>query len=171
MITFFDISNIAPDPSDIINKLIQLVATLVMFLIASKLLFKPVREILKKRADYVENNIKEAEKSALEASNKNKEADQNILEAKAQASLILENAKNDALVVKEQLVADAHQEVSLLKDKAYKEIEQEKQKAREEINREIVDVALLASNKILKREVNDSDNKRLVEDFIKDVVN
>lgn len=180
MISLFDVNNLAPSPEEIINKLfpngwepivIQLIATFLMFLIASKFLFKPVRNILKQRADYVENHIKDAEKSSQEAALKNEEAKQNIADSKLKANEIVEEAKNDGLIIKEQVLEEARQEALAMKEKATKEIEQEKQKAREEINREIINVALLASNKVLEREINVEDNKRLVEDFIKDVVN
>ena len=41
----------------------------------------------------------------------------------------------------------------------------------EDIKKQIVDVALQASEVVLNREVNQDDNTRLVNDFIKDIVN
>ena len=44
-----------------------------------------------------------------------------------------------------------------------------KQEAKEEIRREMVSIALSASEEVLKREINEKDNSRIVTDFIKDL--
>ena len=44
-----------------------------------------------------------------------------------------------------------------------------KEEAKEEIRQEMVSVALAASEEVLKREVNEKDNARIVENFIKDM--
>ena len=58
-----------------------------------------------------------------------------------------------------------------MKLRTQEEIEREKQAAVEDIKKQIVDVALQASEVVLNREVNQDDNTRLVNDFIKDIVN
>ena len=49
------------------------------------------------------------------------------------------------------------------------EIAKSKEKALDDIHNEIVNVALDASKAILNREINEEDNSRLIEDFIKEV--
>ena len=49
-----------PDP---IMFLIQLCSTAVIFIVVALFFFKPVRELLKARQDYVENQIKESEEA------------------------------------------------------------------------------------------------------------
>ena len=53
-----------------------------------------------------------------------------------------------------------------MKLRTQEEIEREKQAAVEDIKKQIVDVALQASEVVLNREVNQDDNTRLVNDFI-----
>ena len=52
--------------------LIQLGATLIMILVVSKFLMKPVREILQKRQDYVINQVNTAEQIKKDAEEKEK---------------------------------------------------------------------------------------------------
>ena len=63
------------------------------------------------------------------------------------------------------------EEAQAKKEKALRDIEKQKLEAQEDIHREIVDVALLAAQKIVEREIDENDNTRLVEDFIKEVKN
>ena len=67
---------------------------------------------------------------------------------------------------KDKIIKQANIEVSEIKDKAHKDIERDKEKAQEEIKRTIVSVALDASKEVLKREINENDNVKLVDDFI-----
>lgn len=168
------------DQEDIINKLIpngimplliQLLCTAVLFVVAALFLFKPVREILRKRADYVENQIKEANDANLEAKKNAEEAKRNLVTSKKEAQGILNAAKEDTLKVKEELMVEVDKEIKQKRENAKKEIEQEKVKTIEEVRKEMINVALEASKHVLNREIDEKDNARLVEDFIKDVVN
>ena len=157
-----------PDP---IMFLIQLCSTAVIFIVVSKFFFKPVREILKKRQEHIANQLKdseEAKKKALEHENTSK---QYIEEAKKESNLIIEQAKRQAELHKEKTLKELDEEIKQMKLRTQEEIEREKQAAVEDIKKQIVDVALQASEVVLNREVNQDDNTRLVNDFIKDIVN
>ena len=56
-----------------------------------------------------------------------------------------------------------------MKSLAEEDIARSKEEAKEEIRQEMVSVALAASEEVLKREVNEKDNARIVENFIKDM--
>ena len=60
-------------------------------------------------------------------------------------------------------------EINKMKVMAEEDIARSKEEAKEEIRQEMVSVALEASKEVLKREVNEKDNSRLVMDFIKDM--
>ena len=149
--------------------LIQLGATLILILIAGKFLMKPVRKILQARQDYVEKQISDAEESKKLAEEKNNQADARLLDLNRQANEILDEAKKNAEVIKQKASDEMEQEKVLQHKLLAKQIEQEKEKARDEIREEIVNVALVASSSILKREVNKEDNERIIKDFIKEV--
>ena len=69
------LKDIMPGVDEFINKLIpswqafviQVLATLILFFFIVKFLFKPVREILKKRQDFIESNINQSKISLAEA--------------------------------------------------------------------------------------------------------
>ena len=70
---------------------------------------------------------------------------------------------------KENILKEANQEANKVKTNAYKAIEEEKSKAKQEIKEDIVDVAFTMTSKLLEREVRDEDNKKIVDDFVKEL--
>ncbi len=81
----------------------------------------------------------------------------------------VKKAQDDALKEKEIILESAKEEAKQIKITAQKEIEQEIEASKDEIHSNIVDVALDASKKILDREINEDDNRKLVEDFVSDI--
>lgn len=149
--------------------LIQLGATLIMILVVSKFLMKPVREILQKRQDYVINQVNTAEQIKKDAEEKEKEVNSRIASLNVEASHIIDEAKKSAESIKEQAYKEIEEEKLIQQANLQKQLEQEKINAKEEIRKEILDVALKATEVVLQREVNSTDNKIIVENFIKEV--
>lgn len=166
-----------PGVDEFINKLIpswqafviQVLATLILFFFIVKFLFKPIREILKKRQDYIESNINESKISLQEANKKKEEYEQQLSSINTQAQNIILEAKNEGEKIKEKKILEADEEIANKKEALRKEIEQEKIRANDEIRQTIIDVAIGASSKILEREVSSKDNEHLVDEFIKEV--
>jgi F-type H+-transporting ATPase subunit b len=164
------------DPQSIIDKLIptgiwpfiaQLLSTLVMLFIVQKFLYKPLKGMLDARAKYVKTTLLEAAKREQEA-----KALKIALEAetkKVQQSLkqLREEAQEEIFTTKTQMLQEAQAQSVRLKQKATEEINQAKAQAIAEIEQEIISVALDATKQVLKREINQQDHERLIEDFIK----
>ena len=149
--------------------LIQLLAFLVLFVAVFFLAYKPVKKFLKKRNDYVINNIEESKKNELASIEKLKQADETLAQSYKDAKVILADAKKDALKERSDIIAKAKEDARKEKLKAEEDIKLAVKKSQDDIHKEMVDVALLASEKILQREVNKIDNQKRINDFIKDL--
>lgn len=149
--------------------LTQLLSTGLLFYFVKKLLWLPAREYLDKRADYAQEQIAQAEMLRLEAEQLNTKADQTLKGAGAQAREMIDKTKNDSLLLKESILKDAKQEADNKLDAARKEIEFEKQAMRNEVTKEIVDVALAATEKLLLDKATDEDDRKAIEKFVKEV--
>ena len=79
---------------------------------------------------------------------------------------MIESAKVSALNEKDKIIDDAKNEASLIKEKAKTDIEYERKTMKEQLNNDVVDIALLAASKVVEREVNEKDNQRIIESFI-----
>lgn len=168
--TFGDLKDIADKiiPDDPWAFVVQLTATFLLVLILAKFLVKPVRNYIAARHAYIQGNLDEA-------ANKNKEADEKLLDANTQlkearvtSKQMVENAKVTALNEKDRIVEETKVEVASMKEKARKDIENERIQMKEQLSKEVIDVALLAASKVVEREVSEKDNKKIIDDFIKD---
>lgn len=157
-------------PREFVSVIIQLCATLIIFIVVARFVFKPVRKILAQRQEYVHGQIKEAEESKKRSLEYEKTAYDSIDGAKERSKQIIQEAKVQSEALRAKALLELDDELKLNRKRAEEEIEQEKRAAVEEIRKQIVDVALEASEVILNREINEKDNARLVEDFVKDVV-
>ena len=149
-----------------VSFVVQFLSFLILLLVVFFLAYKPVKKILKKRADYVENEIKQAKENNDQAQASVEEAKQLVASSKEKASEIIKNAENQGQERFDAIILEAKQEVAEMKKAAEQDIERAKEDAIQDIRSEMVNVALSASKEILKREVDSKDNTKLAEDFI-----
>ena len=149
-----------------VSFVVQFLSFLILLLVVFFLAYKPVKKILKKRADYVENEIKQAKENNDQAQASVEEAKQLVATSKEKASEIIKNAESQGQQRFDAIVLEAKQEVVEMKKAAEQDIERAKEDAVQDIRSEMVNVALSASKEILKREVDSKDNVKLAEAFI-----
>lgn len=147
----------------------QLAALVVLIIVVIVFAYKPVKKILKKRQDHIEENIKEAEKSKLVWQENELKSKETVLASERTAADIVAEAKKAAEKEKAAILETTQLEVNKMKSDAENDIARMEEEAQEQIKKEIVNVALDASKELLGREVSSKDNVRLVEDFIEEV--
>lgn len=145
---------------------VQLCSLVVLILVVFFVAYKPVKKMLKKRADYIENNISDSQKNKALARQNLEQSQEMILSSKKEASQIISNANKEALKERQLFEQETQLNIAKLKKDAELDIQKSKEESLEDIRREMVTVALAASKEILKREVNEKDNAKLAEDFI-----
>ena len=151
---------------NLLSFVVQFLSFLALIIAVFILAYKPVKKILKKRADYIENEINEAKQSNLEAQKSVDEAKEMVASSKLQASEIIARAEKQGQERYDMMLVSANNEIIEMKKEAEKDIERAKEEAIQDIRNEMVNVALSASEEILKREVDSKDNRKLAEDFI-----
>ena len=179
-LTVFEDSSANAGPfssEDFLNKLfpnfwsflINLLALIVLFVVIFFLAYKPIKKFVKARQDYVEGNIRDSEAAKKEYEEKLKNSDALIDEAKKEADDIVNAARLDAAAEALRIQEEAQKQAAKKFDDAEEAIRLAEKKSREEIQKEIVNVAMDASKKVLGREVNEEDHQRLLDDFVRDV--
>lgn len=149
--------------------LVQLLALIVLIIAIIFFAYKPVKKMLAKRQNYIEENILAAEQSKANAIASEREAAHLLLEKRKEADEIILNAIKIAEEKSDTIIAEANEEIVSMKERAHLELLQEVEDAKVSIRDEMVDIALEASAHLLKREVSSQDNKRLIEDFIEEI--
>lgn len=130
------------------------------------LAYKPLKKKLEQRKDYIEKNIKDSEDKKAQAAKDLDKAQDMISDAQKKAGDIIQQAQKTADLKAQDAQKALAISIENQKVQAHKDIEAERQRMIADAHNQIVETAIDASKKILGREVNTSDNKKMVDDFI-----
>lgn len=149
--------------------LISLLNLFLLFLIVKWLLFKPVKNVLAKRQQELDEQYASAARAEQAAQANQLLWEEKMQTADAEADAILQKAAEQAKFRGETLISDAQSRADSIIRLAQDEVELERRKAVDEVKREIVEVSGALSEKILEREINTEDHRKLIESFLETV--
>ncbi|MBQ7679515.1 MAG: F0F1 ATP synthase subunit B [Butyrivibrio sp.] len=136
-----------------------------MYLI-KRFLFKPIGEILEKRKALADKEIREARESRAQADQLKDQYETSLADAHQEAARIISDAQREAQAKADELVQEAEQTATNLRKRAAADIEQERRRAINEAKDEIGGLAMDIAGKVVEKELNESDHRRLIDDFI-----
>ena len=146
--------------------LISLCNLIILFLILKKFLYKPVRRALEDRKQAVEGVYADAQK-ALDTANASKtEYERELAGIRERADSMLASATADANKRSEAILSDARERADGMMRQAKNDISLERRKAESGIRSEIADVSTALTEKLLAREINSDDHRKLIDDFL-----
>ena len=146
--------------------LISLVNLFLLFLIIKKFLFKPVKQVLEKRQQMLDDRYAAAEEANLAASENKRAWEEKLSAADAKADAMIQTATEQARYRGERIVEEAEARADSIVRTAQSEAELARRKATEEIKREIVEVSEALTEKLLEREIKVEDHRALVDSFL-----
>lgn len=146
--------------------LVTLILFIVLMLLLKKFAWGPLMGIMQQREEQVASDLETAEKSRQETKKLLEEQRSLLKEARVEAQAIVENAKKQADLQKEEIVSAARNEAARLQESAKRDIETEKEKAITALREEVVSLSVLAASKVLNKEVSEEDNRSLIEETI-----
>ena len=144
--------------------------TVITFLIVLAILrwkaWGPLMETLDARAKQIEDSLSKAEKVTTEAEQQAEKNETILNAARKEAQNIVTKAKEAGDKLKNKLESDGKEQYEEMLEKAIEQIDTEKQKALNDIKNTVVDIAISASEKVIKRNLNNEDNKKLIEETV-----
>ncbi|HZL47586.1 MAG TPA: F0F1 ATP synthase subunit B [Solirubrobacteraceae bacterium] len=144
--------------------------TLIAFLIAvyllSKLAFPRITEALDKRQKTIEDSIDSAEQTREEAQQLLAEYRQRLQEARAQSEEIVQHARQTAERHEREAKEGAREIAAEAARRAQRDIEAATQRALGELRKEVADLTIMATEKVTRKSLDDTDQKRLVEEAL-----
>lgn len=149
--------------------LIQAINFLILIFLLSKFLFKPLTKFLADRSAGIAKSLAEA-KAAHEAAAKVQEEYQaRMRETQREIAAIREQGQREAAAERERLVQASRAEAERLVAQAKAEIEAEAKRAKASLREEAAGLALAAAERLLGRSVTGDDQKRLAEQYVRDL--
>lgn len=158
------------DPmSNIITIVMQLVATLLLFLCVYFFLWKKVTKLIEARQEAIRKDLLQAQQEKEAALKLSLERDKEYQLAKEEARKLINEAVKEGNTQKDRIIEDAKEEARRRLDNADEEIKLEIEKSKKEIKDAIVDVAFAAAEKIVKKEIDRKTHQDIVKEFIEEV--
>ncbi len=121
---------------------------------------------LSDRQDRIRDALDKADQVRAEAEVLLKKHEEMMRNAHADAKKITDDATRAAREASAKISSDAEQAAREIRDRAQKEIDQMTRKAEAELRESAVELALLASSRVLERALTDDDHRRLAKEAI-----
>lgn len=153
----------------IADSVLMIIAVFSLFLIASHLLFNPVRDMMAKRQERIKNELDTAASDMENARTLREEYEKKLKEVDKEAETILAEARKKALANESKIIADAKDEAAGILERARVEAELEKKKAADEVKREMVVLASMMAAKVVNTAIDTTVQDSLVEETLKEI--
>ena len=148
------------------TSLFTLVNTVVLFLVLKKFLFKPVMKMITERQQEIDDMYTKAGQAKEQAALLRSEYEQKLEQAQQEAERTVKEAVARGQNREEEILRKANAEASAILDKAAADIALEKKKAINDAKDEISVIALAIAGKVVGKQLQESDQSQLVDQFI-----
>ena len=151
------------------DTIISLLNLLILCYIIKKFLYKPVKNMLSKREAELNDLYKTANESIMRAESDEAYWKEKLESAQVEAEEIIEEATSSAKMRGEKIVSEAKDKADSILKRAQNDAELEMEKAEDTIKREIIDVSSALAEKMLGREINIEDHRKMIDSVIEDI--
>ena len=151
--------------------IIEILSFILLLLILSKLLYRPLFHFLDQRRDAVQHSIDEAKRLNENSEKKLEESNRILRESKDRALKIKKQTDSELEELRIKNIDQAKKEAQRITDETREAIAKELDRARRKLKQETADISILIAKKMLRREINLKDHKRLVNEAIKELKN
>ncbi|MCH4286719.1 MULTISPECIES: F0F1 ATP synthase subunit B [Bacillota] len=151
---------------DLVDVILVCISTLIICLVAKHFFWDVILDYFDARHKAIADDIAAGEQARKDGEEYKVQYETQLASARGEAHAILEGAAKNANEERKEVLAKAREEAENLKQKALADIEREKVQAQKEMKQTITDVAFEAAEKIIKKELDEKDQQRYVDDFI-----
>jgi F-type H+-transporting ATPase subunit b len=154
------------DPSTFFVTIINF---LIVFFLLKKFLFDKIGQTLTDRQKAVQKGIEDAQKAGYELSLAEQKSDEIIGEAQKKANSIIEKSWKEATDLAEVEKQKSLDEISKLHEDSAKQLELDRLSMISEIKKEAADLAILATEKIIEKELDHDHDRKIIDKYLKDL--
>jgi len=151
------------------DAVLMIIAVFTLFLIASKFLFNPVRDMMQKRQDKIKGELDSAAQDMADAAKLKADYESRISNIGKEAEAILSEARKKALANENKIVAEAKEEAARIIERAKAEAELEKKKAVDDMKREMIVIASMMAGKVVNSSIDTAVRDSLVDETLKEI--
>ena len=139
---------------------------LVLLFVLGKFAWGPIVKMLNDRERTIRDAIEAAKRERAEAERMLAEQKDGLLRAQREAAEIARRNQQDVEALRQELTARARKEADELIASARQQVAEEVSKARAELRAQVADLAIDAAARLVKANLDDKAQRKLVEEYI-----
>lgn len=147
----------------------QAVNFLVLLFILKKFLYGPVLRVLDERKKRIAQSLKEAEEIEKKLAKTEEDRQKTLQKALDEAQRLIDDATKSANQIVGEARGKAVKDMEEIMKKGQEAVRLEKEKMRQEIRQELGELVAISLEKVVKKSLNLKDQKRLIQETLKEV--
>ncbi len=151
------------------NILIQFTSFLIFVWVMYKLLYGPLQQALQDRRARIRDSLEQAEEMKIQVEEDQKQFDAELRDRQEEARRVREETIRRVAHVEQEELHRARQAAEKIRMDAEQDATMMKEQALHEAQREIADLVIDATGKVLDRSIDDPEHRRLVEEALAEV--
>ena len=141
---------------------------LILFLVVKYKFWGKITTNLEKRQKALADSLADGEKAKEETQKVMEESNQQKIEMKKKLDEMLSESERNAKIRFEEAKQKNEEEIKFAKKQALEDLERSRNAMEQDIKKEIVSVAADMASKIVKREINLSDNENIIKETLEE---
>ena len=156
---------------DIYTSIFAVLLFALMIVVLSKYAWGPILDGLKKREDYIRQQIKDAETARADAEKTLRRYENRMKKAEDRAAEVINDAREEALKITQRVTTEAQAKAEDILNQANKSIAIAKEQAVRDLHSYSSDLAVELAGKIIGKTISSEDHRQLIDQTIKELEN
>lgn len=127
---------------------------------------KPVKDFLRNRRESIRESIEKAQQTKEDVEKRYKEYSEKIANLDAHIEELYRTLREEGEKERKMIIEEAERFAERIKEQAKFAANQEAKKVMEQVRAEVADLIVNEAESVIRKKLNDSDQKRLIEDFV-----
>ena len=144
----------------------QIIHFLILLFLLKRFLYRPVLNMLDARRERIQESLAEAERVREEAAQARQEYEKQLEEERRRSQDAAQKAIQEAQKARETIVVEAQREAEEILARARVEAVREREQAMAELRDQVADLAVRASEKIVRTALDETMQRKIVSDFL-----
>jgi F-type H+-transporting ATPase subunit b len=144
----------------------QIIAFLIMYWILKRFAWKPLLRVLEERRQKIASEFEEIEVQKKEVAELKSSYHAKLKDIETEARRKIEEGVERGKTLAMKIQEEAHEEAKILLKNTKDEIQQEIAKGKRQLRKEVAEMAILLTKKILDESLDEQKQKKLVSEFV-----
>lgn len=148
------------------DMLFYLISFIILSLLVWHFAWKPVTDMMKKRADKIADDIDSASNDRKEAAKLAAQRQTELQGSKKEATQIVDDARKNGQKLHDQIIDEANQNAQSIQEQAQRDAEQARQDALNSAKDDVANLSLEIAAKLINKQLNADDQQQLIDSYI-----